>query len=161
MADELSETSGAARKRRKRDQAKLDARSGEDDGRWANAFKKLGQPDFDNPETGMAWVRRVQLMVAYQQVTTPFPSAYQQATWKRFDNMSKSIGMTHAKSSLEDTIAKLRKELDARREAGGTVVEESGASVPRPSTARGAPRGPRPLPITATADVPDSARRPD
>lgn len=159
--DELSETSGAARKRRKRAQAALDAAAGPDTGEWARDFKKLGKPDLDSPETGMAWVRKAQLLVAYQQLTYPFPSAAQRECWKRFDNMSKSIGMTHAKSSLEDTIAKLRKELDARREAGSTVIEERGSDVPRPATARGAKLGPRAVPVTATVDVPDVERRPD
>ncbi len=162
MPDEkdLSETSGAARKRRKRELAKLDA-PGEDTGKWALEFKRAGKPDLENPETGLLYTRKLQLIAAMQMATTPFPSAAQRECWKRIDAMSKAIGMTHSRSALENTIAKLRKQLDDRLAAGGTVVEEAGSDVPKPLTARGAPRGPRAVPLSATTDVPDAGRRPD
>ncbi len=162
MSDEpLSETSGAAARRKKQAQKKLDALAGPDDGRWANDFKKLGPPDYANPETGLLWVRKAQLLVAYQMVTTPFPSPAQRDCWKRFDNMSKAIGMTHSRSALENTVAKVRKQLSDRQNAGGTIVEENGSDVPKPATARGQRQVPRALTLAATADVPDPSRKPD
>lgn len=145
MTDEAPKPpSGAAirRKAREREEA---ARAGEpDDGKWAEEFETAGQPSLDDPGTDLDYTRRLQLIALRQMATTPFPTVAQEKCWRRIREMSAVVGMTSNRAQLEASVRRLKKQLEARQQSG-SVVEVAGSSVKRPPTARGGPRGPRPV----------------
>lgn len=116
-----------------------------DDGKWAEDFKAAGNPDLENPETDLAYVRKLQMICLRQMTTTPHPSVAQQNAWRRIGEMSKGCGMTSSRAALEVTVKKLRKQIETRRQ-GGTIIEGPVNTIVRPPNARGGARGPRPLP---------------
>jgi hypothetical protein len=120
-----------------------------DSGRWAKVFGRAGEPDLENPETDLAYTRKLQLLVLHQMATTPKPTLRQQECWKRIREMSAVVGMTSSRAALEAKVRKLTKML-ADRNVPGTVTEVAGSSVAKPPTARGGPRGPQRLPDDPT-----------
>lgn len=122
--------------------------SEEDDGDdlWAQEFSKAGKPDFDNPDTDLAYVRKLQLIVLRQMATTARPPKPQQDAWRRIREMSAVVGMTSNRAKLEADVRDLKKKLARFKDKATALQTEPSGNVPRPPTARGRKRGPRPLP---------------
>lgn len=158
--------SGAKGRRRKHEKtdavvaagARTDDAPPKDDGRWARDFEEAGKPDLENPGTDLDYVRRLQLICLRQMATTAFPPIAQQEAWRRIKEMSAVVGMTSNRAQLEAKVRKLEAALAERKTHGSIVKTQTGASIKRPPTARGAtPPGPRAVPEDATvSDAPGS-----
>lgn len=161
--EKAPELSGAAKRKAKHEaadfaeqQARDAAGFPQDNGKWAEDFQAAGSPDLENPETDLAYTRKLQLIVLKQMATTPFPTVAQKNTWARIREMSATVGMTSSRAALEATVKKLRKQLEERAQAA-TVTEVAGGSITKPPTARGGQRGPRPLPPDPPPEPPASS----
>lgn len=121
---------------------------------WAKEFTEAGRPDLENPDTDLAYVRKLQLICLRQMATTAQPPKEQQDAWRRIREMSAVVGMTSNRAKLEAEVRSLKKAMAHYQQQGGAMKLEKGSDVPRPSTARGRRRGPRLLPT----DEPPAAR---
>src|SRR5262249_52996451 len=115
-----------------------------DEEKWAQEFGEAGPPDLENPDTDLAYVRKLQLIVLRQISRTPNPSKEQQAAWRGIREMSAVVGMTWNRSKLEAELRALKQALSKYQEQGGAIKIVKGGAVARPSTARGRKRAPRP-----------------
>lgn len=148
----MSETSGAADRRRKRKKEEAERQrevNENDDGIWAGEFKEAGTPDLENAGTDLDYVRKLQLIALRQMATTPFPTLKQENLWRRIREMSAVVGMTSNRSQLESRTKKLEKQL-ANTQQGGGVRIEAGARVKRSPNARGQKTAPKLAPPEET-----------
>jgi hypothetical protein len=118
----------------------------EDDGEWAQEFEEAGDVDLENPDTDLAYVRKLQLICLRQMATTANPSRQQEAAWRRIREMSAVVGMTSNRAKLEADVKALKAALKKHEERGSAMNIGAGASIPKSPGARGQRRGPRPLP---------------
>lgn len=133
----MAEESGAS-KRGRAYAARAEAELAENDPcLWAEDFKVAGEPDLDNPEMDLSYVRKLQMISLRQAATTPRPSLLQQAAWRRIREMAAVVGMTSNRAALEGKVKKMQTLLDQKHQSSA-VREESGARIKRPTTARGA-----------------------
>lgn len=123
-----------------------DDEDGLGDDAWSKEFLEAGPIDLENPDTDLAYVRKLQLIVLRQMATTPHPSKAQQDAWRRIREMSAVVGMTSNRAKLEADLRSLKKQLAQYQEQSGALKVMKGSEVKRPPTARGRTRGPRALP---------------
>lgn len=108
-----------------------------DDG---SAYPDLTESDRDNPETGLMYVRKCQ-MVAFAQICKAVLPFLEKA--KLIREFSAVIGMTHPRAALETKASKLESGQNRGRVAGSARIEKR---VAKPDTARGAAKAPRTRP---------------
>lgn len=104
-------------------------------------FDVLGEPDLSDPDVGLAYVRKAQL-IAFAQICRS-RALPQMERWKLIREHAATLGMTHPRSSLEARTQRIEK-LMGEKTQSPAVRWETG--VQKPPTARGMRRGPRPLP---------------
>lgn len=106
------------------------------------AYDVLGDPDIESPAYALDYVRKAQL-IAFGQIcrsrTLP-----QMERWRLIKEHGATIGMTYSRSSMESKVKGMEAALKERSQSGSIQVA-AGASIKRPPTARGGPRGPRAL----------------
>jgi hypothetical protein len=117
-----------------------------DDDGWAQEFREAGNPDLENPDTDLDYVRKLQLIVLRQMASTAHPPKAQQDAWRRIREMSAVVGMTSNRAKLEADVRALKKMLSSYQARGGAINVEEGSKVLRPHTARGRKRN-RPAPV--------------
>ncbi|MEO9196311.1 MAG: hypothetical protein ABI445_21880 [Polyangia bacterium] len=146
--------SGAQKRKRKyelealaAEQAEDDGTTPKDDGSWIADFKKAGKVDLSDPATALDYTRKLQLIVLHQISTTAFPSVAQKSTHRAILEMSKALGMTFNKSSLESKVKRVTQHHDASAQAPSVDVRSTKGVLKNPE-ARGM-SGPRALPPIA------------
>jgi hypothetical protein len=110
----------------------------------ADAFDVLGDPDLDNPDLALDYVRRAQL-IAFGQIIRSRDIAAKDR-WRLIREHAAVLGMTHPRAALESRLKRLESNGPKKRGAAA-VKHEAPDAVVRPETARGrrGRRGPRPL----------------
>jgi hypothetical protein len=115
---------------------------------WALEFEAVGMPDLEQPEGGLDYVRKLQLVALRQRVTTHRPDPEQVATWRGIADAARAIGLTQNRTALEQLAAEVKRALSRTGEQTGAVRRRAAHGFTRPPTARGGgrTRGPRPVP---------------
>ena len=104
-------------------------------GEWTGVdeFVAVGPPPLDNPETGLAWCRKI-LMVATHLGTTA-PEFTLKERIRNARELTAVVGMTHPRARIESDLAKIKGNAKRRRDVGLEAVNDGGLA--RPATARG------------------------
>lgn len=98
------------------------------------AFAALGPPPLDNPDTLLAWARKI-LSIATWLVAS---DQLDPSRARVIKDLAFGLGATHSRAQLEHAVEKIEKSIALRQGAGNTIVRlEKGSKIKRPPTARG------------------------
>lgn len=139
--DEKKPSGAEFRKRRREAKHRIEEErvAGMDDG--SDEFAALGPPPIDDPDMALAWVRRYQLTAMYVSATRPLTDSLRERL-KLVREFGATIGMTQNRVGLEEIAERLESNLSAAVQNTNAAAQPVPPTA-RPSTARGAPRGPK------------------
>lgn len=109
----------------------------DDDADGAQAFAELGAPPVENPDLGLLWVRRAQLVGLGLALTRPLHDGLT-TRLKWLQQLAAVTGMTHSRAALEHRLAGVEDALDqtSQRQRSAVAMKPT-AGVMRSPNARG------------------------